>query len=121
MFDPENYLDVLQNIELGLKMIYEDHADASDFHIMQGLGKSIIAMKKKKVSAKNQNADPDNEIEKEVISHVAQIEDMRVGKMNNLTDEEYMRCINEIAKSVKRHNAVGGRTGYYGFIKRFIK
>jgi len=120
MFDPEKYLDVLQNIEFGLKLVYEDHTHASDFYIMQGLEKSLIAMKQKKGYAKNQNSEPDNEIEEEVIAHIVEIQEMRVGKINDLTQEEYVRCVIEVAKSVKRHNAVGGRTGYYDFIKDFI-
>lgn len=120
VFDHERYLDVLQNIEIGLKLAYEEHADASDFHIMQGLEKSLIAMKQKKGFAKNQNSEPDNEIEEDVISHIIAIQEMRVGKINDLTQEEYVRCVKEVAKSVKRHNAVDGRTGYYDFIKLFI-
>ncbi len=119
MSDHEKYLDVLQNIEFGLKQVYENNADASDSDIIISLPKAIISIKQKNGFAKNQDASPKNQTEKDVIDYISEIAEARIGKINNLTLKEYIKCINKVEKSVKRHNAYG-RRGYYEFIKNYV-
>lgn len=43
----------------------------------------------------------------------------RINETKDLTLKEYVKCIEQIIKSVKRH-ADHGRRGYYEFIKDYV-
>ena len=115
----DSNIDVLQNIESGLKAIYQKHVSVTDAMMMLALQKGRIAVKQQHGYGKGQNAGPDNEFESDVIKHIVAVAEFRIGKVNALTPDDYDKCVTKISRSVDTHRAYGVR-GYYDFIKNYV-
>ncbi|MEK7412067.1 MAG: hypothetical protein AAB263_01985 [Planctomycetota bacterium] len=115
----DTQLDVLQNIEVGLKLIYERHPQCTDAMMLLALHKGRIAVKQRNGYGRGQNATPDNDVEQAVIAHIVEVGESRIGKINALTADDYDNCVAKISRSVDTHRAYGAR-GYYDFIKGYV-
>ena len=116
--DNDEYLDVCQNIEVGLKQQYERHADLTDALCIFALENAKTAMRKHYGFAKNEKL-TGHPLAQGVIEWGVAVGVARIGKVNNLTLREYIARIEKIRRSVKRHSDYGTR-GYYEFIRDFM-
>jgi hypothetical protein len=118
-FNDDSHLDVCQNIEVGLKAQYELHPELTDSLCVFGLEHGIIAIKQKFGYANNMKISNDPLIQG-IIKWCVEIGEERIGKLNNLTLQEYVARIKKIRKSVILHSSLGGQRGYYEFIKDYV-
>lgn len=117
-FNDDKHLDVCRDIELGLKRQYELHPDLTDTQCIFALDNAKIAVKKHFGFAKNQRV-PDHPLTQGIILGCVVVADERVGKINDLSLQEYLDRIEKIKRSVIRHSKFGAR-GYYEFIREYI-
>jgi hypothetical protein len=116
--EDDEHLDVCQNIEAGLKAVYERHADLTDSICMFALENAKIAIRKHCGFAKNEKVTA-HPLAKEIIDWCVAVGEQRIGKVNNLTLQDYVARIEKIRRSVKLHSESGPR-GYYEFIRNFV-
>jgi hypothetical protein len=117
-FEDDEHLDVCQNIEVGLVAAYERHPGLTDALCIFGLENAKTAVKQHFGFAKNERV-TDHPLTKEIIEWCVEVGDRRIGKINDLTLQEYLARIEKIRRSVKRHSEYGSR-GYYEFIRDFV-
>lgn len=118
-FNDDSHLDVCQNIEVGLKAQYELNPELTDTLCVFGLENAIIAIKQKSGYSTNMKISREPLIQG-IIKWCVEIGEMRIGKLNNLTLQEYVARIKKIRKSVVLHSSYGGKRGYYEFIKDYV-
>jgi hypothetical protein len=114
----DKHLDVCQNIEVGLKLQYEENSNLTDLKAMYALDHAKIAVKQLYGFAKNEQVIIDDDT-KGIIEWCVSGAQERIGKINDLTLKEYMNRIDKIKRSVQRHSEYG-RRGYYEFIKDYV-
>lgn len=112
------HLDVLQNIEVGLKEEYEKNDKLTDAKTIFALENAKIAVKQAFGFSKNEKVVIDDD-SKGIIEWCVSIGKERVNLVNNLTLKEYLNRIDKVKRSVERHSEYG-RRGYYEFIKDFV-
>jgi hypothetical protein len=116
--EDDEHLDVCQNIEAGLKQVYERHAGLTDAICLFALENAKIAIRKHCGFARNEKV-TDHPLAKDIVEWCVAVGVQRIGKVNNLTLPEYIARIEKIRRSVKRHSEYGSR-GYYEFIRDFV-
>ncbi|MBI9032143.1 hypothetical protein JEZ13_09115 [bacterium] len=114
----DRYLDVLQNIEFGLKEEYENNKNLNDVKLIFALENAIIAIKKEFGYARNDKIVEDNDTNG-VIYHCVQVGLERINNIKDISLKDYVKCIERVKKSVMRHSQ-SGRRGYYDFIKNYV-
>ena len=117
-FEDDEYLDVCQNIEAGLKEQYELQSDLTDTLCIFALDAAKTAIKQRSGYAKNEKV-TDHPLAQGVIAWCVFVGEQRIGKVNNLTLKDYLNLIDKIKRSVKRHSTDGERA-YYEFIKDYV-
>jgi hypothetical protein len=117
-FDDDEHLDVCQNIEVGLKRQYELHPELTDSICIFALDNAKVAVRKQCGFSKNERVS-DHPLARGIIEWCITIGAERIGKVNNLTLDEYLARIEKIKRSVARHSAYGPRA-YYEFIRNFV-
>jgi hypothetical protein len=117
-FEDDEHLDVCQNIEVGLKQVYERHADLTDTMCLFALENAKIAIRKHFGFARNEKV-TDHPLAKDIVDWCVAVGVERIGKNNDLTLPEYVARIEKIRRSVKRHSEYGTR-GYFEFIRDFV-
>jgi len=115
----DNNIDVLQNIEIGLKIAYEENASATDAMMMLALNKARVAVKQLFGYGRGQIGTPNGPFETKVVGHVLEIAQMRIVEMKSITPDEFDKCISKVSRSVDTHRAHGPR-GYYDFIQEYV-
>lgn len=115
----DQFLDVLQDIEIGLKRVYEANATCTDGMIVLALKKAAAAIKQKHGYGRGLNSAPDHQVESEVIACLLEIGTRRIGKIDQLTLDDFEKCIAKISRSVDTHRDYGIR-GYYEFIRNYV-
>ncbi len=116
--EDDKYLDVWQNIEVGLKAAYEREGSLTDALCIFALENAKIAVKKHCGFAKNEKVTA-HPLAKEIVDWCVSVGDARIGKVNDLTLREYLRCIERVRRSVKLHSEFGSRS-YYEFIRDYV-
>ena len=117
-FNDDIHLDICEEIEICLRQEYEAHPDLSDNTCIFGLENAKIAIKKKFGFAKNESVTDMPKVQG-IIKKCEEIGLKRIDKVNDLSLKEYVKRIEKIRKSVKRHSQYGSR-GYYEFIKNYV-
>lgn len=117
-FENNLFLDICQNIEVILKLVYETQSDMSDTLCMLGLDNAKIAIKQEFGFAKNEHVSDRPEFAT-MIAHCVELGKRRMAEDPSLTLKEYVAQLDKIKRSVTRHNAYGSR-GYYEFIKNYV-
>ena len=112
-------LDVLQNIESCLVVEYSKFPHLTDGMVLMALEKATVAINQKFGYGKGRSCNPDNEIEGNIISSIVDIGEMRIGKINDLKLDKYVKLIKQVSRSVDRHRNYGIR-GYYEFVKNDV-
>ena len=118
--DNDPHLDVLQNIEAGLKFEYEKNENLTDNKTIFALDNAKIAVKQAFGFgfAKNEKVIIDD-YSKGIIDWCITVGKERINLINNLTLKDYINRIDKVKRSVERHSEYG-RRGYYEFIKDFV-
>jgi len=116
--DNDPHLDVLQNIEAGVKVEYESNENLTDIKTVFALDNAKIAVKQAFGFAKNEKAIIDED-SKGIIDWCVTVGEQRINLVNNLTLKDYINRIDKVKRSVERHSK-DGRRGYYEFIKDFV-
>jgi hypothetical protein len=128
----DEYLDVLQNIEIAIVSVYREHHDLLDYDVDKVLNLLWTEYRNEKqgrpttVSKLNENAQL-------VYDRVKQICEWRLGRSNKeknqgrikvelepISLDEILDCLKRIRKSVDLWNKQGGRQGYLYFIDNNI-
>ena len=117
-FGSDPHLDVLQNIEFGLKIEYEKSNELTDKIVISALENSKIAVKKEFGYAKNEKLRIED-CEKGIIDWCIKIGTERINKVNDLSLKEYTAALDKIKRSVSRHEDSTQR-GYYNFIRNYV-
>lgn len=116
--DNDRFLDVLQNIEAGLKVEYENNENLTDIKTVFALDNAKIAVKQAFGFAKNEKVIIDED-SKGIIDWCVTVGKQRINLVNDLTLKDYINKIDKVKRSVERHSEYG-RRGYYEFIKDFV-
>ncbi|HXF86005.1 MAG TPA: hypothetical protein VNK49_11515 [Anaerolineales bacterium] len=127
----EQYLDVLQNIEMAIVSVYREHHDLLDYEVDKVL--NLIWTEYRNEKAGKATPMPKlSENAQRVYDRVKEICEWRIGRKDILEDkftdmkprpislDEIMACLKRILKSVKLWNKEGGRQGYLYFIDHHI-
>lgn len=128
----EEYLDVLQNIEAAIVMVYRENADLTDYDVDKALNSLWMEYR-----AEGQGKPPApirlNENAQQVYERVKTMCEWRLGRavmkkrygFGKIAPapkslDEIMACLKRIRKSVELWNKTGGRRGYLEFINEHI-
>ncbi len=114
----DKYLDILNNIEHGLKVIYEFNEELTDIKMVFALDNAIIAIKKEYGYARNEKVIEDLDT-KNVIDHCVVLGKERIDETKQITLKDYVKCLEKVKKSVKLHSS-DGRRGYYEFVRNYV-
>jgi hypothetical protein len=114
----DKWLDVLQNIESGIKREYARNPHLTDTLCIFALQNAKIAIKQHFGFAKNENV-ASTPATRGIIDWCVSVGLERIDKINDLTLKEYQACLHRVKSSVTLHSKAGSR-GYYDFIKRFV-
>ena len=117
-FNDDKHIDVCQNIEAGLKQQYELHAGLTDTLCIFALDAAKTAIKQHYGHGKNEKVSG-HPLAQGVIEWCVSVGEERIGKVNDLTLQEYLIRIEKIKRSVKRHST-GGQRAYYEFIRDYV-
>jgi hypothetical protein len=129
----EEYLDVLQNIEMAIVSIYRKHPDLTDYQVdsvLEALSRTYIREKTSGAPVLPKNSQSlvvygvmktmcDWRLGREVPSDTA----MPVSGMQPepLTVEVILACLKRLRKSVSTWNQQGGTRGYLDYISQFLR
>ena len=112
----EDKLSILQDIETALKEIYDGDLELTDTLCVLSLENARIAFKQKLGFSKNEQV-TDSPYAQEIIESCVKIGLTLVE--SGVDSKEYLRCLEKVKNSVKRHSEYGPR-GYYEFVKKYV-
>jgi hypothetical protein len=130
----DQYVDVLQNIELGIVTTFRNNPGMSDPDVMRMLEALIDKYAAEKIGRPPRHF-PLSEVEQVLLENVRRMCEWRVGR-GTLTDspektrkmapkpitiDEIILCLKRVLKSGKRWNEEGGRRAYLDFIIQYVK
>ncbi len=128
----EEYMDVLQNIEMAIVSVYRKHNDLLDYDVDKVLNLLWTEYKNEK-QGKRAPAPRLGENAQLVYNRVKEMSEWRLGrsgitaekgqesvKLEPVSVEEIMDCLKRIRKSVDLWNKQGGRQGYLYFVDNNI-
>jgi hypothetical protein len=118
MSDDDKYLDVLEEIETGLKKQYELNPTLTDVACAFALDQSKIAVKQKFGFAKNESCRVDP-VQQGIVDWCVDVAARLVDESNGPSVKEYLARVEKVARSVRRHSSDGERA-YYLFIREFL-
>ena len=130
----DQYIDVLQNIELGIVITYKNNPGMSDPEVIRMLEALIDKYTAEKIGRPLRHFSL-SEVEQTLLENVRRICEWRLGRgtmtdspekaremePNPITIDEIVLCLKRVLKSVKRWNEDGGRRGYLDFIIQYVE
>jgi len=122
-------LDVLQNIEFVIQLVYKDHSELTDYDVSFAL-ESLVEF----YTAKERDREPRNFNLSEnpllIFENVKEVCELRLGKsslsdgsnftINPVSINEILNCLKKIKSSVKKWTKSNGRQGYLEFVKEYM-
>lgn len=133
-FSVEEYLDVLQNIEVGLVSAYQGNPNLTDTGTMYAV-ETLIKVYSGELQGR-EVALPQFKPEEQAAYDAARAmcewrlgratmkdnkgKEMKLGT-EPLTVEEIIACLKRIRKSIETWYKRGGRRGYYEFVRQYVK
>jgi hypothetical protein len=128
----EEYLDVLQNIEMAIITVYREHHDLLDYDVDKVL--NILWTEYRNEKQGKSTPPPKLGANAQLIyERVKEMCEMRLGRSNQgmkrgwfkaeiepISPDEIMECLKRIRKSVDLWHKQGGRQGYLYFIDNNI-
>ena len=130
----DKYTDVLQNIEFGIVMTYQDHPELSDYGVMRMLEALIDSYTAEKIGRSPRHF-PLSDVERLLLENVRRMCEWRLGRASLSDDaskdkeitpepksvDEIVLCLKRILKSVNKWNKRGGRQGYLNFVIQYVR
>ncbi len=130
----DRYLDVLQNIEAGIVMVYRRHPEMTDWQALSAVEALIRGYQ---AEARGRSFVPPSldPLAQEVYDVVRVMCEWRLGRGAEFVDEEghtveiapepisldeIVACLKRVRKSINRWTKEGGRRGYLTFIEPYI-
>ena len=126
----DKFLDVLQNIEFPIQVVYKQHPELTDYDAVSSV-ESVIEF----YTAEQRNRDPRNfnlSVKAlKIYDGVKEACNFRLGrkplKDNALNDElepisvpEILKCLNTVKNSINKWTKRNGRQGYLNFVKNYM-
>jgi hypothetical protein len=128
----EEYLDILQNIEMAVVSIFNQHLELIDFNVetaLQTLIKTYRGEARGRIGKP-----PANQLAAEVYTSMKTMCDWRLGRellslkddtsvdfaISPVSVDEIITCLQRIRRSLKRWSKQGGRQGYFYFVSKFV-
>jgi len=128
----DEYMDVLQNIEVGVVDTYQDHPEMSDHDVLRVFEAVMDVYKAERVGREPRHA-PFTPAEADLFETVRATCDWRLGRdsalsvdepegapVPTITVDEVLLCLKRLVKSVKTWSKEGGRRGYLDFIVQYV-
>ncbi len=128
----EQYIDVLQNIEMAIVSVYREHHDLLDYDVDKVLNRVSMEYRNEK-QGRTMPAPKFGENAQLVYDRVKQMCEWRLGRTDREAEEppaplkpepisvdEIMDCLKRVRKSVDLWNKQGGRQGYLYFLNNNI-
>ena len=132
-WDPEDRLDVLQNLEVAVVEVWRAHPEMTDYSAQRAYE---AARQHYRAEQRGKPAPPValTGLDATAFAALKQMCEFRLGRdpgpasaegedfdVPPLPIEKLIECLQELAKSVERHTRSGGRQGYLQFIDRFLQ
>ena len=127
----EDYLDVLQNIESAITMVYQTHADLTDYEVDKALTALIQTYRNEPIG--KAAVPPSGILPALVYEGMASMCEWRLrrsspfneqGKSPAMPDpistEEILLCLKRLRKSLGTWTKPGGRQGYLNYSSQFL-
>lgn len=126
----DKYLDVLQNLEFAIQVVYKTYSDLTDYEVQFAI-ESLLEF----YIAEERNREPRNfnlsENPKEVYEEVKKMCNFRLGRSNSeyelqenllqtISIGEILICLKRIKKSVTTWTKRNGRQRYLEFVKQYM-
>ena len=117
--DDDKYIDICQDIEIGLKNAYESNASLTDDRCAYALDRAKIAVKQRFGFAIKEscNVAPDLQV---ILDSCVEVAVAHVNKPNGPDLREFLALIEKVRRSVRRHSQDGNRA-YYNFVRQFLQ
>lgn len=133
----EQYMDVLQNIESGIMIVYRKHPEIADYSVMrviEALIEDYKAVRNKREPKPHNLSEP----ETLMLKTVGRMCDWRIGRQSpdaqdaedldseepppgDVTVDEMILCLRRILTSAKLWNRNNGRQGYLNFVSKYVR
>ena len=117
-FSDDDHLDVCQDIEAGIKLVYDEDPAMTDAICMLALEQGKIGIKQQFGFAVNERVTKTPEAQA-LIAWFVMIGLKRIGKVNDLTLKDYVARLEKIRKSVAHHTGVNRRS-YNEFVRKYL-
>ncbi len=117
-FSDDKYLDICQNIEVGLKAEYERNASLTDEKCSYALDRAKAAVKHRFGYGKNEPSSVSPDLQG-IVDWCVAVAGERVNESTGPTLKEFLARIEKVNRSVRRHARDGDRC-YYAFIREFL-
>lgn len=130
----EEYMDVLQNMELGIVQTYRSDPDLSDYDVARALEAVMDVYKAEKIGREPRTSGL-SERQKAVFGAVWTMCEWRLGRAKAIgpsddeeipapepkTPDEILLCLQRLLKSVKTWNKRAGSRGYLDFVVQYVR
>jgi hypothetical protein len=126
----EQYLDVLQNIELAIVTTYREHPEMTDYEVMHVL-EVLLDRYKAETLGRSPREHTLSPLEGVLYGAVHEMCEWRLGRGERaeqdshppepVTAEAMMLCLKKILNSATKSNRTGGRRGYLTFIVQYVR
>ena len=117
-FGDDKYLDVCQNIEVGLKVAYERDSGLTDEMCSYALERAKAAVKQRFGYGKNEPSSVRPELQG-IVDWCVLVAAERVNESTGPTLKDFLARMDKVNRSVRRHARDGSRS-YYEFIREFL-
>lgn len=117
-FNNDDHLNVCQDIEAGIKLVYDEDPAMTDAICMFALDQGKIGIKQRFGYAENERVTTTPEAQA-LIAWFVMIGLKRINKVNDLTLKDYVARLEKIKKSVGHHTGVNRRS-YYQVIRNYL-
>ena len=114
----DQFLDVCQNIEAGLKIQYEANPDLTDERCAFALDQAKIAVKQRFGFTTNESCKV-GPGQQGIVDWCVEVAAKRVNNSNGPTLKKYLALLDKVRRSVRRH-APDGKRSYFHFIREFF-
>lgn len=135
----EEYLDVLQNIEVAIVAVDNEQQDLTDFEVADVLD-ALIQTYRAEAAGRRPPTLRLTSLKRILYDRVHAMCEMRLGReplesdtvgtggelallpeMTPVTPEAIVACLKRLQQSQKRWHAMGGRRGYLDYIRNFVR
>ncbi len=127
----EERLDIMQNLEFAVARFYRQHAEMTDFAVLQTY-ETLLQVYSAEITGRSPKPVAADRLEAELLRDVKQMCEWRLGRSalapshdevpacEPLDVPTLILCLKRLVKSVNKWTKHGGRRGYLAFMSQFI-